>query len=284
MKTVLVLTDFSTNAMHAAETAIQIAGELNLNILLFNVYFSLPLVPASEDDAWSKSYEIFKKESEESLQNETNRLNEIFKTDRPGAVKPHIEYLAAFGDLGDHIYALQEKKNIDFVVMGARKKQQSFALFGNDINAVIKNTKRPVLIVNDVLNFKETKNIVLTADVAESDAKAIACLRSLSYQMKLKIHVAYTSPAGNSGEKEKIHDFLEPLQQNKSENISFHHLKGENIVKELVAFNASIPADLLAIVHKKRSFLWDFFNESVTEEFIATSKISVLIIPELPAQ
>ena len=284
MKTVLVLTDFSTNAMHAAEMAIQIADELNLNILLFNVYFSLPLIPASENDAWSKSYEIFKKESEEGLQNEVKRLYEIFETDRPGAVKPHIECLAAFGDLGDHINDLQDKKNIDFMVMGARKKQQSFLLFGDDINAVIKNAKKPVLIVNDVLNFKETKNIVLTAGVAGSDAKAIACLRSLSYQMKLKVHVAYTSPAENSGEKEKINALLEPLQHDKSENISFHHLKGENIVKELVAFNASIPADLLAIVHKKRSFLWDLFNESITEEFIATSQISILIIPELHVQ
>ena len=282
MKTVLVLTDFSSNANHAAETAVFLAAKLNLNVLLFNLYFSVPGVLAGENDAWAKTYETFKKESEINLQKEVERLSN--KID-PDTAKPVIQYFTAFGDLGTKVNSLIEdnNNNIDFIVMGARKKLQSLILFGDDINSVIKKSAIPVLIVNKALNYKETKNIVFTTDVEESDLKALACLNKLSNSFNFKVHAAYVTPISevpDLEEVEKINHFLEGINQIDSPNISFKNLKGDDIINELVEFNALIAADLLAIVHKKRSFLWRLFHESVSKEFIKDSTISILIIPE----
>ena len=281
MKTVLVLTDFSINAKQAAQTAVILAGKLELNVLLFNVYFSIPIIPAGINDAWSKSYEVFKKESETELQNETARLTELFKNSMPGTPLPGIEYLNAFGDLGDNTYRLIDERDIEFVAMGARKKQQNQILFGDDINDVLKKSKKPVLIVNDGLDWQNVKNIVLATDVAESDFKVVECLNRLSDQLQFKIHVAHVSPLSNgSKEDEKAKRFTTKINELASENVSYQNLIGENVIEELVKFNAQLPADLLAIVQKRRSFLWNIFHESVSKEFIAKSKISILIIPE----
>ena len=279
MKTVLVLTDFSTNAKQAAQTAVFLAGKLELNVLLFNVYFSIPIVPAGINDAWSKSYEVFKKESEAELQNEAGRLTELFKNLIPGTPAPDIQYINAFGDLGDHTYRLIDERNIEFVVMGARNQQYNHILFGDDINDVLKKSKKPVLIVNDSLDLQSMKNIVLTTDVAVSDFKVVECLNRLSGKLQFKLHVAYVSPHAD-GLNEKTKRFTSKINNLPSGNVSFHHLIGENVIEELVEFNAQLPADLLAIVHKRHSFLWNIFHESVSKEFIAESKISILIIPE----
>src|SRR5665213_1324991 len=43
MKTILVLTDLSENAAHAAKAAVPIAGTLNMNLLLYNTRLILPV-------------------------------------------------------------------------------------------------------------------------------------------------------------------------------------------------------------------------------------------------
>ncbi|MEJ5963347.1 universal stress protein [Pedobacter immunditicola] len=281
MKTVLVLTDFSTNAKQAAQTAVFLAGKLELKILLFNVYFSVPIVPAGINDAWSKSYDVFKKESETELQVEAARLTELFKNGMPGTPTPDIQYISAFGDLGDNTYKIIDERNIEFVVMGARKKQQNHILFGDDITDVLKKSKKPVLIVNEGFNLQEIKNIVLTTDLAVSDFKVVECLNRLSHKLQFQVHVAHVAPhADGLKEDERVKHFTTKINQLASENVSFHNLIGENVIEELVEFNAQLPADLLAIVQKRRSFLWNIFHESVSKEFISESKMSILIIPE----
>lgn len=281
MKTVLVLTDFSANAKQAAQTAVFLAGKFEMNILLFNVYFSIPIVPAGIDDAWSKSYEVFKKESEAELQKEAARLTELFKNSIPGTSAPDIQCISAFGDLGDNIDRLIDERDIDFVVMGARSKQHNNVLFGDDINNVLKKSKKPVLIINEGADLQNMKNIVLTTDVAVSDFKVVECLDRLSDKLQFKVHVAHVSPhADGLKEDEKTTRFTSKINDLASENVFFHHLVSENVIGELVNFNAQLPADLLAIVQKRRSILWNIFHESVSKEFIADSKISILIIPE----
>jgi nucleotide-binding universal stress UspA family protein len=281
MKTVLVLTDFSANAEHAAETAVYLAGNLELNVLLFNVYFSLPVVPAGENDAWAKSYEIFKKESEDKLHNEAARLMTKFRNNMPGTPEPGIQFITSFGDLGDKVYKIIDEKNIEFVVMGARKREINSFIFGDDINNVLKKSKKPVLIVNESLNFQHAKNIVLATDLAASDFKSVECLNRLSNTFQFKVHVAYVSPEVNEArENERANRFTAKINHLDAANISFQKLTGENVIEGLVKFNAELHADLLAIVHKRRTFLWNIFHESVSKEFIAASKISLLIIPE----
>jgi len=281
MKTVLVLTDFSSNAKKAAQTAVFLAGKLELNVLLLNIYFSIPVIPAGINDAWSKSYEVFKKESETDLQNEVVRLTELFNNDMPGSAVPDLQYLSEFGDLGDHTYKLIDERNIELVVMGGRNKQQSNILFGDDINNVLKKSKRPVLIVNEDFDLQNVNNIVLTTDVAASDFKVVECLNRLSDKFQFKVHVAHVSLNSNgSKEIEKTKLFTAKINQLATENVLFHNLTGKNIIEELVAFNAQLPADLLVIVQKRRSFLWNIFHESVSKEFIAESKLTILVIPE----
>ena len=45
MKNILVLTDFSANAAHAAHTGTMLARHLDANVLLFNANVTQPVVP-----------------------------------------------------------------------------------------------------------------------------------------------------------------------------------------------------------------------------------------------
>lgn len=62
MKTILMLTDFSENANHAAKTAAKLTKSLRSDILLYNTYYDHPILPTYAGGPWVVEEFVFRKE------------------------------------------------------------------------------------------------------------------------------------------------------------------------------------------------------------------------------
>jgi nucleotide-binding universal stress UspA family protein len=145
LKTILVLTDFSKSALHAADYAVFLARQLKANILLFNSYY----VPIPGFDSWpTKDYPALMQNSKLKLENEANRLNDMVNSNQDN-FKPVISYLSDGGLVEDNVYTIiSERNNIMMLVMGGYKAcNNDDVLFGSEITAVLSKAKCPAVIV-----------------------------------------------------------------------------------------------------------------------------------------
>jgi nucleotide-binding universal stress UspA family protein len=285
MKTILVLTDFSTNAKAAAETALVLAQQTGADLLLFNTYIKLPFIPSSTYMAWPPEYSTcFRDESTDKLRTEAKRLQEILALEPSAASRNKISCSNAEGPLAENVRKIVKQRNLDMVIMGGRHKKAGDLIFGSDIKHVVNKVGCPVLIIPDQKVAKRIQNIGFATDLAEQDITALKWLMRLAADFDANINVCHICTTSDQipvfGPEDKIYNFVEEMASINHERISFTELEGKHIVKELEQFNKETKADLLALVYKKHSIFWRLFHESPARNFIKHQNGPVLILPE----
>ena len=134
MKTILVPTDFSSTAQHAADYAAALCRELQANLILFHAYLlplalgEVPLVMVTGDE--------LRNSSEEGLKKEAQRLSAVPEL--------KIECIARMGMAMDEIKELVKERNVDLVIMGSKETAGLDKLFGSTTNSAINNLKKRV--------------------------------------------------------------------------------------------------------------------------------------------
>ncbi|MBS1529509.1 MAG: universal stress protein, partial [Bacteroidetes bacterium] len=120
MKTILVLTDLSENAAHAALSALMLAKQMHANVLLFNDNVSQPVAPMyAGGPTVADVTNIIEYDNEEKLKNLAGALQAL--ATNPGKWEPQIHYEEKLGALAYNVKRLKEQKNIEMIVMGARE-------------------------------------------------------------------------------------------------------------------------------------------------------------------
>lgn len=284
MKTVLVLTDFSQSARIAADVAIKIAAKLNANVMLLNSYKVLPGFSSVEVTAWAiGTYALLMQSSKTQLYTEAERLNTLIEN-FPGELrKPELVCMSESGSLAENVRAIVKAKKVTMVVMGGRKKVNTNMVYNSDINAVLGKINCPTLIVPEDQQVTDINRIVFATDLAGSDLNAIKWLARFSDIYKILIHVRHVPKAVMAGfyeEEDDISECMTAIGKLNSKNISFQYLRGNDVAKELGTFNKITQEDILALVHKKHSFIWRLFHAKAPEEFAGHKKTPILIIPE----
>ncbi|WEA01604.1 hypothetical protein [Mucilaginibacter sp. SJ] len=93
MKTILMLTDFSINANHAAKTAAKALRNLNADILLYNTYYDHPILPTYAGGPWVVEEFVFRKdESAAQLGQLAIQLKHIIADLTTEGIEPKIDY------------------------------------------------------------------------------------------------------------------------------------------------------------------------------------------------
>ena len=286
MKTILVLTDFSKNARTAAETAIKIAGKMGgANILLFNVYIKPPFIPSTAFITWPKEYfSAFKEESIFKIKEENKRLRHLLSCSKFADMKITINYLTAEGMLGENVHKLLKGKEILLTIMGGREKTPAEYMFGDAINDVLSKVNYPVLLVNSSKPDFDIKDVAFATDLNLEDIEAIRYLTEISRCLHFRLSICHVSASPillpDFNEEDKITRFVNAASKISFNNISYHNLEGNHIIKELQDVNEKVNADILAIVHRKHSFFWQIFHESPSKRLIRHQHNLLLILPE----
>jgi nucleotide-binding universal stress UspA family protein len=279
MKSMLILTDFSEAAFRAAEYACELAGALHIErILLYHAYQTVVAVPG--DTVITDDQQLYL-ESMEAMGMWHDRLKPMV------ARSVTIDLLAediALDGLAALISQKNKKEGIDMIVMGVSGKSGLEKIFlGSTTTAILNAGELPVLIVpQDILLGRGITTVVFTSDLRETDAvpadQLHGFLDALGGKLSV-VNVGLEAAEKYSPETEKaiasLHQLLEKYDP------VFNYIKGDDIVKDILAFAGQQHASLIIAVHQKHGFWSGIFHKSITRKLAYNSRIPLLSLPGL---
>jgi len=282
MKTILVLTDFSSRAEHAAEYAMLIAAKANAKILLYNSYFIPQVIPAVTYSApYYEDASIIEKENLLQLARTVDRLKKKF-IETHKINPPEIQVRNGAGNLADNLQKITKAIKFWMIVMGDKSEEGAFSrfVFGSDTYAIIDEAVCPVLLIPEKYKIKPVQKIALATDFEHSEQKAFTFLPELADIWKSEILVVHILSTEISA-KEKVKNFdsyKKLIAKTSTQNISYVDVRADNIVTGLEKFAKNKTIDILAILHRKRAFIDQIFHKSISKELLEFHRIPLLVL------
>lgn len=285
MKTILVLTDFSIRADHAAHYAVKLAQKIEANVLVCNVFLIPSSSPMASQIAWPmENYELLEEDSSNDLNEIVGRLNERLNIDSTdGEFKPKINFCSRAGFVADTIDEIATEHHVIMVVIGTHVHHGlgSF-LSGDHAKDIIEKAHCPVLLVPDQVLFKDLKKIAFATDLSHTDIDVLYSLSGLAKHFDAEImvtHIADESEQNNQAEP-RVKIFLD-LTSSKVNypHIYYRAVKGKDIGTSLDWLTAHIDFDLLVLVHRKKGFWNRLFEGSVTQKMADHLTKPLLVFP-----
>jgi nucleotide-binding universal stress UspA family protein len=281
MRTILVLTDFSKNAKHAAMFAARLVEKLRTGVFLYHTYYDGPLIGAyARGSMIIDEFSLLAKESAAKLDqlavNIRNAVADLSDQD----FNPVIDFQSGEGSLGNNISSILKEKQIEMIVMGGSARSTVHNLFfGSDTLSVIDNSFRPVLIIPAEAEMKKLQKVTLATAFELEDINAISYLIELSKVFQYDLEIVHVSLLGKGEDpvKEKaIQSHINAIKQN---NITYREIRGKEVIKRLNNLCKDNGSDILALVHHRRGFFSNIFSKSNTEQALFSHRIPLLVIP-----
>ena len=280
MKTILVLTDFSSAAKAAAETALKVAVGFEAEVLLFHSY-ALPVISTAKNI--ENDYTKLDEESLDKLQQEKNRItgSDYYKQ---LLKKPRLSFVNSIRPLADNLYELQEAKDIILVVMGERKDTRNSFLFGNHIHVAMRNSKCPLLVITRKGFDPEGVVTNFACDFEMDDLPMASFLSQLADKFSARVLITHVSTptilVPDFREQDKLSPFTKNFGLLKLENCQLKYLVSYDLVEEIELFNNSSKVDLLILTNKEHNLFWNLFNAKASKAFIKGQHLPMLILPD----
>lgn len=274
MKTILFPTDFSKNAIHAAEYAGLLAKQFDAEVVLLHV-FSIPMVPATHTSynvrfaidsyrtSLSKNLEKF---AEKFSLHSSIPAEKIFKK---------IEY----GFPADKILEVAEAIHADMIVMGTKGASNFMDKWlGTNTQKVIKDADCPVWVIPNKSKVEYPDKILYAADFQEDEIVALRKLLWITQPLKASckvIHVNdfYEIYAGNPS-KDMVNYLNDEFEDH---DIIFQNINADGIIAGLEAYITQNKPNLLALAIHEKSLWSKIFDQSITEHFVQKAKLPMLI-------
>lgn len=277
MKKILVLTDLSNNAAHAAKTAMNLAAQLHADIILYHTMPSIPVVPTYAGGAFvTETVSFFAEESNEKLQALAAELQAVSTPAIQVAIKN------GEGGLGENVKDLLRDNDIELIVMGAPAGGAwDHLLTGSETRAVIKVTDRPVLFIPAERNTGSLLRLVLATDYNETDLCALRYLSKwvADYHCLLDIvHIQVGDEVAlwRPEQKQVFEIYLTGLNY---PGICCHDLRGKDPLSRLNRFCEDKKVDVLAMVNYHHDFFSRLFGTSETFKALHHLALPLLVFP-----
>jgi nucleotide-binding universal stress UspA family protein len=284
MKKILIATDFSVNAKHAAEYGYAIASQVKTDVILCNAF----VVPADMPQAGTLVWPQF--EYDELLEGSASELRQL-KTDLERNVSdngfsPEIVCRAEIGAVTDVIKEITGKTEIELIVMGTHGagKLDTF-LVGNHSRHMINNTKIPLLLVPAAAALKPIKKVAFATDLRNPDRdlnavyELIPLLKLLNAELLLT-HI-YSGDDPTYVFKQHIKELLVQLSNRANYPNIFYRIVSSNKAERGLDWLCDHgDIDVLAMVHRKHDLLDKILIGSHTQKMADHIKIPLLVVPE----
>ena len=263
---ILLPTDLSTHAMHAASYAVKLFGQSPATYVLVNTHFDAGLI-APMDIPYSP--EILAAQ-QEGLASVAKRFVEM-----TGA--RHVEQHLAFGALPTALNALAEDQGADAVVMGRRGEGGS-RFFGSNTTDVIKSSIIPVIAVPETASLTAVQRILLADDHDAVRPESLRVLRLLAEAHDAEVLVAHFPTPGTSGAAHWSNALYDLAL--KGITHSFIGIHGKDVVDSLERAAQKRKADVIAVLHRHTGLLDGLFHSSVAKQMAETSELPLLILEQ----
>jgi nucleotide-binding universal stress UspA family protein len=275
MKTILVPTDFSTEATRALDAAAVIARKTGASITLLHI------VESVLDGSFVTSGTHLPKDSMEYLymikriEHAHQQMNEIISEQLSGI---EVNTQVKIGLVYQNIAKAIAEEEVDLIVMGTKGATGlQEMLIGSNTEKVVTYSHSLVLSVGSGSKDFAFRNVVLPTDLSTKSPAFLKRLADLQVVFDFQVHVLYVNTPLNYSTTYQIEDrmakFLEdcPLK-----NISTTILDEYSQEDGIIAFAQKTDADLIALLTHGRKGWSYFLDGSVTRTIVNHTTIPVL--------
>ncbi|GAC1377888.1 MAG: universal stress protein [Hymenobacter sp.] len=267
MKNLLVPTDFSPEAHHAYEVALQLAKHTNGTVTLLHVLdtdttgggFST-MGTLSGTDSIDEIFTL------KLLEVTKRRLHALTNEAPPLASGVPVHDSVEMERTGDGILAAIKRHNIDMVVMGARGHGAMEHFFvSSTTERMIRLAPCPVLTVKHQQVPFEVHNIVFPSDFSAEAVGALGHLRHIQEVFPgAKLHLLHVvgGQEGQPAQEQQMHAFA---QQHKLLNYQTAVVGADRTSSGIEQYARHVHADLVVMPTHTRSGLSRFLHTSIAE-------------------
>lgn len=284
MKTILVLTDFTIKADHAAHYALKLAQKVKANILLCNIYPEPTAVPASTHTFWSNGdNEVFEQDSLNDLAALANRLKNLLANDNADEFKPAIELCSKAGPLTAAINYIVASRQVLFAVIATHSAIDYLTfLTGNHANEIIENANCPVLVIPYQLPFNGFQKIAFATDLAHNGTDVLHSLYHITKYFDSEVlitHVGMAKLARVTEDYITKRFLCQEIGVSHYPKIKYRSVQNKSITAGLQWLAENDDIDLLVLVHHKRNLIQKIFEPSITKKLATRFAKPMLVFP-----
>lgn len=270
MKNILVPTDFSAEAHHAYQVALQLAKQTGGSITLLHV-LEVP-------DAMTANFSAYGGPTNgNEMPNSSGGIDAIYTIKLMEATKRRMHALKDEADgvpvtdavevarIGDGILQAIERHGIDLVVMGAQGHGAMEHFFvGSNTERLIRLAPCPVLTVKHQQDGFAVRNIVFPSDFTNESTGAINGLRQVAAAFpQAQLHLLHVvSGSDGTAARSHIQAFADQAQL---PNVQADVVSADSPSAGIEEFAKRVGADLIVIPTHARTGLSSFFNTSIAE-------------------
>lgn len=263
MKTILIATDFSDAARHAADYGVELANELGFSIHLLHS-FSIPFT-YTENPIPIVSIEELNAISQKQMDEEIKRLHNNFNN-------PSITYSISPGEVLDCLNEAAEQYHPELVITGTTGEGGSNMIWGSVAVQALRQLKIPVLAIPVNAEWKGVNNICLACDYKNLDRDFPAdILKNWVRLTEASLNVLYVNTTNTELQPDLY--FVEQIQPVSPQ---YHTINNASLGAGVSGFIEGNDADWLVIVPKKYGFFEAMFHKSRTDILAKASNIPIL--------
>ncbi len=279
MQTILISTDFSAAATHAAKYGYQLASQIKANIIICNAV----IVPAEVPQAGFVSWPM--EESNYLLDGSRDELKLLkasleLKANALG-FQPDVSYVTESGTVTDVINQVVAQHQIAMNIMGTHGSNgMSEFILGNHSRQMIDATTIPLMLVPPAASIATVKKIAFAADFKnpEDDLKDLYTLIPLAKQLNAEILIIHVYDGKQYFPE--LENWIKDLS-NKANfpNIFYRIERNPNLDAGLDGLCKFGEIDIVAMVHRKHNLLDSILKGSHTQKMAAHTTIPLLVFP-----
>ena len=280
MRTILIPTDFSKNAMHAVQYALDLFKCEKAQFYFLHAYADEVYGPFQANSEIDVEVEIEKTKIETKKKLDA-LIQEI--TDVPPNPRHTYEIVNANDSLVDAVKDFVNEINIDLVVMGTKgKTNDKKVIFGSHTVQVFKYVQCPVLAVPQDAKFQQPKKILFPTNyMLPYKRRELKLLNGISGDFKSEIHCLYISDFETLSARQI--DNKRFLSESLPDSyLFFEQTAVKNKTNAIQEFIALKQIDFLVMVNSRHSFLEDLLYRSTVDEIGLTTTIPFLVMQNLP--
>jgi len=279
---VLLLTDFSKNALNAIYYAMELYKNETCNFYILNAFSTVNyhLIDAfRKAKPGEKHYENAKSKSEKGL---AKVLEKVSSKDQDNP-KHNFKTISNFNTVLKAVKNVVEEKDIEVVIMGTKGETNTASkVYGtNAINVMEKARNCPVLVIPEDTEHMAPKEIIFPTNFKTNFKR-----RELNYLIDLvkgnnsMVRVLHISPENELDDvqianKKSLEEYFEDIIY------SFHFLHKGHIGSAISIFAESRKSDMVAFINRKHLFFDSILTEPLVKYLGNHSKIPTLILHDL---
>lgn len=275
MKKILVPTDFSEYAMHAAKLAADIARKFEARIYFLHVVdmptYESGIIPGQSQQDVAEGLFILKKVKKD--------FKELMDQDFLKDI--NVAEAIQFDGVYESVVAQAEKHDIDLIVMGTHGSSGYVNDFfmGSNTDKIVRLSKTPVLTTREEIKDPSFKKIVFASDFDEGVDTSFNRIAEIVKFFDAKVDLVRVITRDDFYYSAPMLSIMEDFaKSNGLKDYDCHIHSAESVQTGINEFAQSNDADIITTVTHGRRGLARLFNGSITGDMMKSSPLPVMTV------